>query len=222
MKLTVRYGQATFKNRSSRVLSSSVDSEGNSTPVSAVLKQAGYLGGLMSNGEDEANGQFYGATYEYSEDGTLVILKHIQKFANTVAYSSILPLRLRTTGPLIIVKGVFPYMRGFAHPEDLMLFSGRADELTYDDLEVLGSTRFLSPYELTQGFDEEGQAACFDVRVTTRNLVGYQPRPEFVTVEHSDGGSTGVVLPKPHRRRVRVNTQAPDTPPPRKKRRRTT
>ena len=221
MRLTVRYGQATFKNRQSRILSSSVDSEGNSTQLSMVLKQVNHLGALMCNGTDATNGQFYGATYEFDSDGAIVILKHIQKFANSVAKMSLLPLRMRATGPMVIVKGVFPFMQGFAHHEDLMVFSGRADVLSYEELEVLGSARFLSPHEINKGFDEEDRLECFEIKIGTKGVSGYQPRPDFVTVEYSDGESAGVVLPKPHRRRVRVTTTTPDSPPPRKRRRRT-
>ena len=226
MKLTIRYGQASFKNRSSKVLSSSIDSEGNSTPIASVLKHAGHLGQLMSNGSNTENGQFYGATYEYMDDGAFIILKHIQKFANSVVCSSILPLRLRTTGPMVIVKGVFPFMKGFAHQDDLMLFSGRADVLSYDELFTLNMTDFLTEYEINMGFDAEDRVACYGITERWRNISGYQPRPEFVTVEYSDGESAGVVLPKPHRRRVRVGVSSKATdkapPPSRKRRRRTT
>lgn len=222
-RVTIRYGHMAFKTRSCRVIAFALDDKGTkgSCPPHTKLRKVGDAGTIMSNGTDSSNGQWFGSTFDADEDkgeGTVIILKHIQKFGASVICTSVLPIRIRETGPLLLIKGRFPVVKGFAHATDLMLFSGRADILTRDELEDLGLESCLSDNDWDYGFEEDDVETCYNITTTTTNLSGYQERPEFVTVDTGDGEKAGIAVPKPFARRVRV--KAPPKKPAQTTRRR--
>lgn len=209
--MSVRYGNVIGKNRQCRILSYALDPEGGGTArlIDVFSKQDGYVGSIMSNDVDDSMGQWYGTKFVvgHEDDGKVLILKSIHKFGPSVVSSSILPLRLRSSGPLVAVKALFPYIRGFAHQDDLLVFSGRADVLTKKELKILGLHHCLASSDMTYGFDEDDREASYDITIKTSGISGYQERPEFVSIE-SHGTRTGVAVPKPHQRRIRVSAPA--------------
>lgn len=222
--ITVRHGKVFGERWKAQINAFVLDPEaetykGATRGLHVRMKQTDRLPALTSNGYDDAAGVWYGSRYE-PDEGSIVIMKSQIDFMKVPHSLSVLVIRTRPTGPLLLIKGVFPVIAGFQHQSDLVVFQGRGDILEEYDLRDLGLWKLIHPYDRDRSFDLDQRGECFDIRENKR-VNNYQPMPELVTV-HDDGTDRVRVaaIPKTPVRKLRITKPKGGSTPPRKRRRR--
>lgn len=209
-QITVKHGSATSKSWSCRVFVNLLDLDTSGTVrLNAKMDTVNNQGMTYTNQVNPGNGSWYGGIYE-AETGQIVMVKALQHFMKAQSAMSVLPIRIRDDGPMLVVKGVFPTMREFPGGDNVMLFSGRGDILKKGDLKILGYKDCVHPNDWRNGFDAEEREECFNV-VTFVNVIGYAPQPDFVVIKERGKVVGAKAVPQMRQRRIRIHAK-PDEP----------
>lgn len=212
-QITIKHGSAINKSWSCRVFINLLDlkseGQGGTVRLNTKMSTINNQGVTHTNQNNPANGSWYGGIYE-AENGHIVLVKALQNFMKAQSAMSVLPIRIRDDGPMLVVKGVFPTMQEFPGGDSVMLFSGRGDILTKKNLDTLGYKSCLHPNDWRNGFDAEEEDECFNV-VTFTDVIGYAPRPDFVVIKERGVIVGAKAVPQMRQRRIRIHAK-PDEP----------
>lgn len=194
--VSVGFGKQSFSASSASFSAFVVTPEFKKELPSKAIGRQGNVQSFPASAYPEVNGSMYVDSIPGVVDGTILLLQASQKQRATPIRDGAIFIHARTTGPMLAIRARMVAARESRLDSEFLVFQGRGDILTGDDLATYG----IVPYAnyLRTYMDADEIAECYTIEVMGAESA---PRPSIETATTRDG-EVVALTPRPGRRRT--------------------
>lgn len=190
--ISIAFGRETFTNSSALLSAFVVTPTFRRELPSKVYKRQGSLQVFPASMYPNINGNLYMDTVRVPE-GVVLLLQCSHKHHSVPVLDGAVFLRTRFSGPMLIAHATLPVSPEATNTGDFLVFQGRADLLTPEEVEEQG---IEIPKNWRMAYlDEEEVAECFKVRTVAPETA---PKPRLEVI--GEGEDAVVVQARPSRK----------------------
>ena len=198
--ISIGYGKVNFDNSSASLACFHVEPEFVRTLPSkpdSGMTQRGKVQMFPVTDYPEINGKLFTDTLN-APDGKILLLQSNHRLQGTPLKDGALFIRTRTEGAMYTVTAAIPSYRGCLVGDSFLVFQGRGDFLTVDELEDEG---FVFTKSWKEAFLDTAEIErCFEIRELAPEI---RDRPKVESVTNLSGETVAVTAARPARR-IRV------------------
>lgn len=179
--INIGFGKESFTANSASLSAFVVTDGFNRVLPNKVFKRQGNVQRFPASNYPDINGYLYLDSL-LIPDGTILCLQAQHRHRGSPLRDGAIFLRTRSSGPMVVIHAHLPSAIESTIQGDFIVFQGKADVLTLDELEMHGVTPHKN---YINGFlDHEEVAECYTI---SQLAPGTEAKPTFDKVEDREG-----------------------------------